>query len=1300
MARMPPPRAIICETCGGKFLKSGYAQHIKKCAGNRALSHTKCPVCRLPISNDAYSAHVAECDNPAPRPRGKRPKKGAGGETKSSKDVVFTEFPDDPEAVTDGRRPCVVCGRKFIIDRLAKHQTVCKKATRALKRRRPFKSAADQRIEGTDFAAYKDMRTDVPWKSRWREQHARMQETAKALKGEVTTPTKGAGATTTSGEGDEEVKPWHRKRVAAEAARKRAAEEAAAATAEDRSVGSSGGSPSPETEMEGTSQEGKPSSSGVHRETTESLPSPSEEARASPQPETAPRTPPSKSKQKAASRGADGDAAGASPSVQAGLATSPIRVEPTPERGAAAAAGSSTAMPEEEIMGLGVGMMGLDHPGIISATEFDQDDDAPSDGATERKDDIPTPAKQRAHSADEDEEYSSDDETDSPVRRPQPLEAESGAGKDHGDEPEEEAYTPPATADAETTNVDGPLGGFAPDAKQPVKDSAEKPSSDAPGTASVPEPPAYIPILSVRPPPKEGATTSAAAGSPPRGSHGEQSRHPPASPVVSPQKPPEQRFGSLDAAVTTLEAQATAAAEAAAAAERAAGLVSPQLPQSAPRSVSPSVVADGQQPMKPPTLPSGKPGDIGSMASAVNVTTMATSLAVPVIRIGADVRVTADGRQGTVMYIGPVMGLPKGRWVGVAFPEAVGKNDGSVNGTRYFLCPPGHGSFVRARNLTLIGPAARAVNDNSRATLLFKEASQAAAITAQGASAAPSSDSDARDDSEAKEHKPECDSVPGQSEEGSAQQSGASPPAVSRAEKHEAKSTSPVESFPERLRSEVAAGGAGGAASPKGDTEPQRSAAKSSPIRSPAKAAASPGSSPERGDGGSASGTGTGRPRRRAARTRPNRPMGPQPAGLTINVGGSTPVPIEEYELYSAPVSASSLDIARSVAFLRDLHADGPVKSQPPPLPSLTGNVDAATAREAYKPLIRVAEKRARQYGSARALREGYAAPVRRPGRAARAADPRTPSAGVPAGRTAGGASRSASSGASGSRTGTRTSATSSRVSRQRERDAAGAGAPATPNPTSGGAGGSASNDEAVSLPRVSGASPTPSADAHSDMRRRAKRAGRGTSRNGERDDSSRAARTGGSVSSAEAHGARAASTPAVSDTTASRSSPSRGPKPANDRSGGAGAAIAAAAAAARREQAAKAAEAKAARAAEAKAAKAAEAKAAAKAKADAKMRAQEAAAKKAADAKAARKRAAAARRENAAPAAHAAGGRGGTGPAGKQLKRGGGSARGAGKGTRGAGKPSVEAVRDQRAAYFERLFKQQQEAAQAQVAV
>lgn len=54
----------------------------------------------------------------------------------------------------------------------------------------------------------------------------------------------------------------------------------------------------------------------------------------------------------------------------------------------------------------------------------------------------------------------------------------------------------------------------------------------------------------------------------------------------------------------------------------------------------------------------------------------------------------ADGRLGTVRYLGNLH-VSAGDFVGVELEDASGKNDGAVQGKRYFDCPPGYGMFIR-----------------------------------------------------------------------------------------------------------------------------------------------------------------------------------------------------------------------------------------------------------------------------------------------------------------------------------------------------------------------------------------------------------------------------------------------------------------------------------------------------------------------------------------------------------------------------------------------------------------------------
>jgi dynactin complex subunit len=60
--------------------------------------------------------------------------------------------------------------------------------------------------------------------------------------------------------------------------------------------------------------------------------------------------------------------------------------------------------------------------------------------------------------------------------------------------------------------------------------------------------------------------------------------------------------------------------------------------------------------------------------------------------------VLQDGRRGIVKYIGLVSFAP-GQWAGVRLLLPTGRNDGSVDGRRYFTCDPNYGCFVRLATL-------------------------------------------------------------------------------------------------------------------------------------------------------------------------------------------------------------------------------------------------------------------------------------------------------------------------------------------------------------------------------------------------------------------------------------------------------------------------------------------------------------------------------------------------------------------------------------------------------------------------
>lgn len=62
----------------------------------------------------------------------------------------------------------------------------------------------------------------------------------------------------------------------------------------------------------------------------------------------------------------------------------------------------------------------------------------------------------------------------------------------------------------------------------------------------------------------------------------------------------------------------------------------------------------------------------------------------------------ADARRGTVAFVGPVPHIPGlGPWVGIALDEPTGKNDGTVDGVRYFECKDKCGVFVRPERVEI-----------------------------------------------------------------------------------------------------------------------------------------------------------------------------------------------------------------------------------------------------------------------------------------------------------------------------------------------------------------------------------------------------------------------------------------------------------------------------------------------------------------------------------------------------------------------------------------------------------------------
>uniref|UniRef100_A0A8K9VDI6 Dynactin subunit 1 n=1 Tax=Oncorhynchus mykiss TaxID=8022 RepID=A0A8K9VDI6_ONCMY len=73
-------------------------------------------------------------------------------------------------------------------------------------------------------------------------------------------------------------------------------------------------------------------------------------------------------------------------------------------------------------------------------------------------------------------------------------------------------------------------------------------------------------------------------------------------------------------------------------------------------------------------------------------------------KVGSRVEVIGKGHRGTVAYIGATL-FSTGKWVGVILDESKGKNDGTVQGKRYFTCHENHGIFVRQSQVGTAGPS-------------------------------------------------------------------------------------------------------------------------------------------------------------------------------------------------------------------------------------------------------------------------------------------------------------------------------------------------------------------------------------------------------------------------------------------------------------------------------------------------------------------------------------------------------------------------------------------------------------------
>jgi tubulin-folding cofactor B len=70
------------------------------------------------------------------------------------------------------------------------------------------------------------------------------------------------------------------------------------------------------------------------------------------------------------------------------------------------------------------------------------------------------------------------------------------------------------------------------------------------------------------------------------------------------------------------------------------------------------------------------------------------------IEVGLRCECSPGARRGTVAYVGEVLALGLGYWVGVKFDEPVGKSSGTLGTKVVFEAAPGYGGFLRGYNVT------------------------------------------------------------------------------------------------------------------------------------------------------------------------------------------------------------------------------------------------------------------------------------------------------------------------------------------------------------------------------------------------------------------------------------------------------------------------------------------------------------------------------------------------------------------------------------------------------------------------